>query len=143
MKFYKPILTGLCLIMMLAVFGQELKKDPIDIDLENLTDIDFYKKYSFEKAFSSKTDLIMTRRVWSTKHLRKADKEIRTKDVKTFTVVEQKPSKGNTYYIIGYYQLPTDDHLMRMSFYRLDIKNGTIEYQALGDLTEDKWTKVE
>ena len=141
MKFHKTILTVLCFIITLASFGQA--KDSIDLDLKNSTDIDFYRKYSFEREFSSKTDLTMTKRIWAVKHLRKIDKEVRIKGIKTFTVIDQRPSKDNEYYIIGHYQLPTGDHLMRMSFYRLDPKNGTIEYQGLGDVTEDKWTRVE
>jgi len=141
MKFHKTILTGLCIIIALAALGQD--KDSIDLDLKNSTDIDFYKKYSFEKDFSTKTDLIMTRRIWSTKHLREIDKGLRIKGVKTFTIIDQRPSKDNKYYIIGHYQLPTDDHLFRMSFYRLDPNSGTIEYQGLNNVTEDKWTRVE
>lgn len=141
MKFHRTILTGLCFIIALPVLGQG--KDSVDSDLKNLTDIDFYKKYSFEKDFSSKTDLTLTKRVWSTKHLRKIHKEIKNQGVKTFTIIDQRPSKDNKYYIIGHYQLPTDNHLFRMSFYRLDPGNGTIEYQDLDDVTEDKWTRVE
>jgi hypothetical protein len=145
MKFHKTIIIGLYFIVTLTALGQgrDKDKDSIDLDLKNLTEIDFYKKHSFDKEFSSGTDLTMTKRIWSTKHLRKIDKEIRIKGVKTFTVIDQRPSKDNKYYIIGHYQLPTDDHLMRMSFYRLDPKSGTIEYQGLDDLTEDKWTRIE
>lgn len=141
MKLHNTILTGLCFIIALAALGQD--KDSIDFDLKSSSDIDFYKKYSFEEYFSSKTDLTITKLVWSTKHLRGIDKGLRIKGVKTFTIIDQRPSKDNKYYIIGHYQLPTNDHLFRMSSYRLDVRSGTIEYQGWGDLAEDRWTKVE
>lgn len=141
MKFHKTILTALLITLSLAALGQE--KDSVDFDLKHLSNIDFYKKYNFEGEFLSKTDLIMTKRVWSTKHLREIDKGLRINGTKTFSMIDQRPSKDSKYYIIGHYQLPTEDHLFRMSFYRLNPKSGTIEYQGLDDLTEDKWTRVE
>lgn len=141
MNFHKTILTVLFITVALAALGQD--KDSVDFDLKHLSDIDFYKKYNFEGEFLSGTDLTMTKRLWSTKHLREIDKGLRIQGVKTFTMIDRRPSKDSKYYIIGHYQLPTEDHLFRMSFYRLDPKSGTIEYQGLDDLTEDKWKRVE
>ncbi|HTJ48396.1 MAG TPA: hypothetical protein VL443_03000, partial [Cyclobacteriaceae bacterium] len=75
--------------------------------------------------------------------LREVDKSLRQKGIRTFTIVDNRPSKENPYYIIGHYQLPTPDHLVRMSYYRLDILSKKIDYQDLDDFIKDKWKRVE
>jgi hypothetical protein len=117
--------------------------DSAQLDLKNLSDIDFFKRYSFYDQTISKDDIKVTKLIWSLSQLRTVDKGLRQQGVRTFTRIDDRPSGKSQYYIIGHYQLPTPDHLTRMSFYRVDMTNNTVDYQSLDDFTEDKWKRLE
>jgi hypothetical protein len=123
------------------VQGQRI--DSAQMDLKRLSGIDFFKKYSIYNHTTSEEDVKVTKLVWSLGQLRTVDKYLRDKGVRTFTRIDERPSTASRYYIIGHYQLPTPDHLARMSFYRVDVTNNTIDYQSLDDFVDDKWKKLE
>jgi hypothetical protein len=129
------------MMICLSLHGQNL--DSAQLDLENLSDIDFFNKYSFHDKTTSSEDIRVTKLIWSLEQVRKVDKSLRQKGVRTFTMVDSRPSKENPYYIVGHYQLPTPDHLSRMSFYRVDVSKKTVDYQGLDDFIKDKWRRVE
>jgi hypothetical protein len=142
MTLLKNILTTFLVLTSIIVFGQKTEVDSVALDLKKLNDVDFFKKYSTYEKTISKDDFEATKLIWSTKHLRAVDKSLKDKGIKTLTIIDGRPSNVNKYYTIGHYQLATPDHLARMSFYRVDLKNKTIEYQDLDDFREDKWKKV-
>jgi hypothetical protein len=128
--------------MVICHSGQGQSLDSAAFDLKNLSDIDFFKKYSFYEKTTSEDDINVTKLIWSLPQLKAVDKGLRQQGVRTFTRVDDRPSSENPYYIIGHYQLPTPDHLVRMSFYRVDMTKKTIDYQNLDDFTEDKWKRL-
>lgn len=140
MTFKLTLITTL-LLASLTTLGQTV--DSAALDLERLSDLDFFKKYSFYDNKITKQDIEVTKQVWSLGQLREIDKGLRLKGVTTLTRIDERPTKGNPYYIVGHYQLPTPDHLTRMSFYRVDIRHKTIDYQDLDDFQKDKWKRVE
>ena len=57
---------------------------------------------------------------------------------------DEGPTKDKPYYIIGYFQLPTPDHLTRISYYRVDANQKTVDYQNARDhLFKDNWKRIE
>jgi len=134
-------LTGFLVFISTVVFGQKTEIGSVSLDLKKLSDLEFSKKYS--AYTTAEEDLKVTKFIWSSKHLRAVDKELKEKGVPTLTMIDVRPSNESKCYIIGHYQLPTPDHLFRMSFYRFDLKNKTIDFQNLNDLLEDKWKRVE
>jgi hypothetical protein len=113
------------------------------MDLRGVSSIDFYKQHTFYDDTVYDEDIKMIKLIWSLDQFRKIDKALRRKGIQTLTRIDDRPSEGNQYYVIGYYQLPTPDHLTRMSYYRVDLSNKTVEYQSLDDFVNDKWRKVE
>jgi hypothetical protein len=122
------------------LFGQA--GDSATMDLKHLSDIDFFKKYSFYDSSTSNQDIKVTKLIWSLEQVRRTDKYLRQRRVPTFTRIDERPTKKNPYYIVGHYQLPTVDHLTRMSYYRIDTLLKTIDYQNLDDFINDRWKKV-
>ncbi len=116
--------------------------DSAALDLRQLTDLEFFKKYSFFDNTTTKEDIQVTKLVWSLGQLREIDNGLRLKGVPTMTRIDERPTKENPYYIVGHYQLPTEDHLTRMSFYRVDMLKQTIDYQDMDDFLKDKWKRV-
>ncbi|HTJ47916.1 MAG TPA: hypothetical protein VL443_00580, partial [Cyclobacteriaceae bacterium] len=112
MNSYGTILTFVLILTHLTLHGQDV--DSVQLDLKKLSDTDFFRKYSFYDKTISKEDIKVTKLIWSLKQLREVDKSLRQKGIRTFTIVDNRPSKENPYYIIGHYQLPTPDHLVRM-----------------------------
>lgn len=123
-----------------TVHGQHL--DSVQLDLKNLSGIEFFKKYSFSDDTPSIEDINVTKLVWSLHHLRKVDESLRQNGVKTGTIIENRPSKENHYYIIGHYQLPTPDHMFRLSFYKVKIPSNTVDYQSWVDIIKNKWKRI-
>jgi hypothetical protein len=129
------------LMLSLASYGQHL--DSVQLDLKHLSDIEFFKKYSFYEDAPSIEDLKVTKSVWSLHHIRRVNKSLSQKGVRTVTIIENRPSKENPYYIIGHYHLlPESDHMFRMSYYRVDTSSGKVCYQSWFDLIKDKWRSV-
>lgn len=125
----------------LTLRGQH--SDPVELDLKHLSNVDFFKKYSFYDNTASGEDMKVIKLIWSLPHLRRVDESLRQKGIKTVTVINNRPSKKNPYYIIAHYQLlPATDHMFRMSFYRIQISTNTIDYQSLGNFVKDKWERV-
>ena len=141
MNSFGTIFTFILILTRLPLHEQDI--DSVQGDLKKLSDIDFFKKYSFYDKTISKEDIKVTKLIWSLKQLREVDASLRQKGVQTFTIIANRPSKENPHYIIGHYQLPTPDHLVRMSYYRLNILNKKIDYQDLDDFIKDKWKRVE
>ncbi|PZR10863.1 MAG: hypothetical protein DI539_21050 [Flavobacterium psychrophilum] len=140
----KSIRTILILTLIATChIGQGQSIDSAQQDLKNLSDIDFFRKYSFDDQTLSKDDIKVTKLIWSLSQLRTIDKGLRQQGVRTLTRIDARPSGKSQYYIIGHYQLPTPDHLARISFYRVDMKNKTIDYQSLDDFIGDKWKRLE
>ncbi len=137
MNLPTTILMLLLIITSLSLYGQ---LDPVQQDLKNLNDLDFFRKYSMYDKSSTKGDIEITKRIWSTAHLRRIDSDLQTKGVPTFTSIEERPSKEIRYYLVSYYQLPTPDHSSRMGSYRVCIDSTTISYQSIGT---DQWEKIQ
>jgi hypothetical protein len=116
--------------------------DSAQFDLKNLSDIDFFKKYSFFDDTISRDDIKATKLLWSLSHVSVIDTQLRQRGVRTFTRIDERPSEKTRYYIIGHYQLPTPDHLTRMAFYRVDMTNKTIDYQSIDDFIANKWQRL-
>lgn len=138
--------TTLILILVftkLTVWGQGI--DSASIDLKRLTDLAFFKKYSLvpnNNSPVSKQDLKITKLIWSLGQVRETDRYFRQEGVSTVTMIVERPTTENKFYVIGHYQLPTKDHMARMSFYRVDTLKNKIDYQNLDDFLTNKWTKV-
>ncbi len=124
----------------LVALGQKL--DSVSIDLKRLTDLNFFKKYSFYDDSTTKKDIEVTKLIWSLGQVREINEGLRHKGVKTLTRIDERPTKENPYYIVGHYQLPTKDHVTRMAFYRVDSLLTTINYQDIKDFAQDKWNKI-
>lgn len=137
---FKTIFISTLLAASLTTCGQAL--DSVSRDLKQLTDLDFFKKYTFYDNTITNQDIKVTKWVWSLRQLRGIDKSLRQQGVPTFTIIDGRPTKENPYYIIGHYQLPTPDHLTRMSYYRIDTLQKTVDYQNLDDFAKDKWKRI-
>jgi hypothetical protein len=124
----------------LVAFGQKL--DSVSIDLKRLTDLNFFKKYSFYDDSTTKKDIEVTKLIWSLGQVREINEGLRNKGVKTLTRIDERPTEENPYYIVGHYQLPTRDHVTRMAFYRVDSLLTAIDYQDIKDFSQDKWNKI-
>jgi hypothetical protein len=137
--------SGIFLTMSLIVacFALRGQDSSAKSDLKNLSGIEFFKKYSFYDKTISSEDIRVTKLVWSLEQVSSIDKALRQNGVRTFTRIDDKPSKENPYYIIGHYQQPTPDHLARMSYYRVNILEKTIDYQSLDDFVIDKWSRID
>jgi hypothetical protein len=134
------LITTLVFLSVTA-WGQGI--DSAAIDLKKLKDLDFFKKYSvYDNNSITKHDIRITKLIWSLGQVRETDKYLRQKGVPTVTMIVDRPTKDNKFYVIGHYQLPTKDHMTRMSFYRVDTLQNKIDYQNLDDLMMDKWKKV-
>lgn len=128
-------------MISLMSFGQTI--DSVALDLKQLSGLQFFKKYSIYDNTITNEDIEVTKQVWSLGQVRAVDKELRLKGLPTLTRIDERPTKDSPYYIVGHYQLPTHDHLTRMSFYRVDIVNKTVEYQDLNDFVKDKWKRLD
>src|SRR5664279_889388 len=102
MRNFRAILTFLFFISCLRSDGQT---DSVKLDLKRLSDIEFFKKYNFDEDTPSSEDMKITKLIWSLKQVRRIDESLRHQDVKTVTIIDNRPSKENPYYIIGHYQL--------------------------------------
>ena len=140
MKNYLAAMLSILFLTSLATHGQNM--DPVQTDLRDLSGIDFFKKYSFYDDGTSANDISVTKLLWNERAIRTVNNSLRRKGISTFTQIEQRPSKGNSYYIIGHYQQPTSDHLARMSFYKIDMRKQTIYLQNLNDFWENKWRRI-
>lgn len=131
------------IFISVSAWGQGI--DSASIDLKRLTDLDFFKKYSVVADNTSsiaKQDVKITKLIWSLRQVREVDRSLRQKGVPTVTMIVEQPTKENKFYLIGHYQLPTKDHMARMSYYRVDTLQNKIEYQNMDDFLDDKWKKV-
>jgi hypothetical protein len=133
-------LLSTLVLTSVTLWGQEL--DSVSLDLKRLADQDFFKKYSFYDSSTTQQDIGVTKLIWSLPQVRKVNQSLRKKGVPTLTRIDQRPTQENPYYLIGHYQLPGADHLMRMSSYRIDAKLRTIDYQNLNDLIKGKWKRI-
>jgi hypothetical protein len=133
------ILSTLVLISLVAS-GQE--PDSVSIDLKRLTDLNFFKKYSFYDDSTTETDMKVTKLIWSLKQVREINKGLRHKGVQTLTRIDIRPTNEFPYYLVGHYQLPTKDHITRMAYYRVDPLLTRIDYQDMKDFVQDKWKKI-
>jgi hypothetical protein len=116
--------------------------DSVQLDLEQLSDDAFFKKYSVHDSLLNKDDIAITKTIWSLSHFQKINTYLSTQGVPTLTWIIEKPSQSNPYYLIGLYQLPTPLMLRRMGYYRIHNKNKTIDYQDLDHFIEDKWIRI-
>jgi hypothetical protein len=124
----------------LTTFGQGI--DSVSVDLKRLTDLDFFSKYSFYDNSINQQDIKITKLIWSLDQVRKTNSSLRQKGISTVTRIDERPTEANRYYVVGHYQLPTSDHLTRMSFYRVDTLQKTIDYQNLDDFAKDRWKRI-
>lgn len=116
--------------------------DSVQLDLKQLSDDAFFKKYSIRDSVLNKGDLAITKKIWSLSHLQKINTYLRTKGVPTLTLIIERPSQSNPYYLIGHYQLPTPDMMRRMGYYRIHNVKKTVDYQDLDHFVEDKWVRI-
>jgi hypothetical protein len=141
MSSLRTVVILILLMKCLGLEGQHL--DSVELDLKHLSSIEFFKKYSLDDNAPSREDVKVTRLVWSLHHIRRVDQSLRKKGVKTVTIIDKRPSKENSYYVLGHYQLISNtEHMFRMSFYRVDISTNTIAYQSYADVTKKKWKSV-
>lgn len=125
----------------LTAWAQDV--DSATLDLKVLSDLDFFKKYSvYDTTSITLEDIKVTKVIWSLRQVREIDKYLRQKGVPTLTWIVERPTKENKFYIIGHYQLPTKDHMTRMSFYRVDTLQNKIDYQSMDDFINDKWKRL-
>lgn len=138
----RTTLISTFIFISVSAWGQGI--DSASIDLKRLTDVDFFKKYSLAENISSiaKQDIKITKLIWSLGQVREADAYLRQNGVPTVTMIVERPTKENNFYLIGHYQLPTKDHMTRMSFYRVDTLQNKIDYQNLDDFANHKWKRV-
>lgn len=134
------------LVIVLILFhlsSHSQEPDSVELDLARLDDVDFYKNYSILHGDSISTeDILVTKKIWSNQHVRNIDMQLRQQGVRTFTMIIERPSNKNQFYVIGHYQLPTPDHLARMSYYRINVLTSEIEFQDLDDFIRGEWKKV-
>ncbi len=133
------ILSSLVLISWIAS-GQEL--DSVSIDLKRLTDLSFFKKYSFYDDSITETDIKVTKLIWSLKQVSEINTGLRHKGVLTLTRIDKRPTNKFPYYLVGHYQFPTKGHMTRMAYYRVDPLLTRIDYQNLTDFAKDKWKRI-
>lgn len=69
---FKTALIAALLLTNLTVWGQTV--DSASLDLKRLSDLDFFRKYSFYDNKITKQDIEVTKQVWSLGQLRETDK---------------------------------------------------------------------
>src|SRR4051812_8281831 len=100
MSRFRTIVTFAFLMMCLTLRGQHL--DSVQLDLKHLSGIEFCKKYSLYDDTISSEDIKATKLIWSLHHIQRIDESLRQKGVKTVTIIDNRPSKENRYYILGH-----------------------------------------
>ncbi len=136
----RTFIISTLILTNLAASGQTL--DSVTIDLNHLTGLNFFQKYSFYDASPTKSDIEVTKLIWSLKQVREVNEELRHKGLQTLTRIDERPTKQNPYYIVGHYQFPTKGHVVRIAFYRVDFLLKAIEYQDINDFAQNKWNTV-
>ena len=136
--------TSLLSLFFISVAVSAQGIDSVALDLKNLTDLEFVYKYSmvFEGSWVSKQDIKVTKLIWSLPQVRKANQDLKEKGGHTVTMVVDRPTKANKFYLVGHYQIPAKDLMPRMAFYRVDTLHNQIEYQDLDDFAHDRWKRI-
>jgi hypothetical protein len=132
--------TFILFFTSLTTCGQGI--DSVSVDLTRLTDLDFFNKYSLYDNSINQQDIKITKLIWSLDQVKKTNSSLRKKGIPTVTRIDERPTEANRFYVVGHYQLPTSDHLTRMSFYRVDTLRKTIAYQNLDDFARDRWKRI-
>ena len=89
----KATLISAIILASLTTSGQAV--DSVSLDFNKLSDLDFFKKYSFYDSSITNEDIQVTRLVWSLEQLRKINKSLRQKGVRSFTIIDERPTKEN------------------------------------------------
>lgn len=113
--------------------------DSIQHDLDHLTDAEFFTKYSIVDAPVSALDGEVTRRVWTTAHIKSVARENNLSRGRVLTMIVERPTKTNSYFVLGVYRVARPDHFVSVGRYRLDITMNVLQFQ---NVTGDGWADV-
>jgi hypothetical protein len=82
----------------------------------------------YDDSIRSLTELEISihRKIWRLGEVSQAAKDLKHKDIKAFTVIEEYPNDSIQFFTIRFGQI-LDEHLPTIAFYRVDSKSGDIE----------------
>lgn len=82
----------------------------------------------YNDSISVLTDLEISihKKIWDREEVDSVARDLRTKDIKTFTFIEKYPSNNLDYYLVKFGQV-SEEKLPAISYYRVDNKSGLID----------------
>lgn len=135
-------LISLLVLIIGKVTQQSAIAQDLALDLRRLSEKEFFRKYSIRDSAHTSKDERITKLIWSLPKTKELYFALKKKGVSTYTAMEEYPSSQQKFFIIGFYQLATEEHAFRMASYRIDSLFQHIHFQSWENAAIGTWEKL-